>query len=321
MGFRPLLCSIVGLLAIVHTSYGHYTFVRLAVNDQWLPPMQYIRNKTAPYLELPRNDTNYYWRGWNAPTYAGTDRPESSRCGRDHMAWAAQTDVLKVRAGEDKLELAMQRWEPVNWKSEHFENCPDGYGTCDQYGMSYNHHGPLMVHLSPVPRGKDVREYDGSGEWVKILTVGVEVRQDDPAHWIMYNRGGLPPRFSFKIPAQTPPGQYLMRMDAIYLGFQDVIAGNLVTSEQQLYPSCAQIEVVGSGEESNTSSFPKGIRIPEDIIDGTPGMPFVSLDMYRQATIDPGYHYPGGPLWDGEKLVQDRPDLTVKPAKGMSRLE
>ncbi|KAM7218615.1 Glycosyl hydrolase family 61 domain containing protein [Rhypophila decipiens] len=320
MGLRRLVYGISGLLAMIHASHGHYTFVRLAVNDEWLRTMQYIRNKTGPYLELPRSDTNYHWRGWNAPTYAGTDRPESSRCGRDNMAWAAQTDVLKVRAGEDKLEFAMQRWEPVNWKTNQFEYCPDAYGTCDlDYGMTFNHHGPLMVHLSPVPQGKDVREYDGSGSWVKILTVGVEVREDDPAHWIMYNRGGLPPRFSFKIPAQTPPGQYLMRMDAVYIGGQYVIAGNAITVEAQLYPSCAQIEVIAPAENGNASSstaFPKGIRIPEDIVEGTLGMQLASLEMYRQQTIDPGYYYPGGMLWDGEKMVQDRPDLTVKPAGG-----
>ena len=26
-------------------------------------------------------------------------------------------------------------------------------------------------------------------------------------------------------------------------------------------------------------------------------------------SIDEGYVYPGGPLWDGENLVQDKPDV------------
>lgn len=34
-----------------------------------------------------------------------------------------------------------------------------------------------------------------------------------------------------------------------------------------------------------------------------------SLEMYRMQSIDEGYVYPGGPLWDGENLVQDKPDV------------
>lgn len=36
-----------------------------------------------------------------------------------------------------------------------------------------------------------------------------------------------------------------------------------------------------------------------------------SLDMYNNKKIDDNYTYPGGPLWNGETLVVDKPDLTV----------
>ena len=63
--------------------------------------------------------------------------------------------------------------------------------------MGFNHWGPLMVHLSKMPDGQDVHGYDGSGDWVKIFMLGVEVREDDPAHWILFNREKLPPRVSY----------------------------------------------------------------------------------------------------------------------------
>ena len=34
-----------------------------------------------------------------------------------------------------------------------------------------------------------------------------------------------------------------------------------------------------------------------------------SLAMYREQKIDKDYVYPGGPLWDGVNLAQDRPSF------------
>jgi hypothetical protein len=51
-----------------------------------------------------------------------------------------------------------------------------------------------MVHLSPVPEGKEIHEYDGSGEWVKIHTIGLEHRVEEhpdfPVWWLAYNGTG-----------------------------------------------------------------------------------------------------------------------------------
>jgi hypothetical protein len=55
-----------------------------------------------------------------------------------------------------------------------------------------------MMHLSKVPMGKDVHTYDGSGEWVKIYTLGLEIRKElsYPVFWLPENGGQLPPRVS-----------------------------------------------------------------------------------------------------------------------------
>lgn len=60
--------------------------------------------------------------------------------------------------------------------------------------MDFNHPGPLLAHLSKVPAGGDIHTYDGSGEWVKIHSVGLEVNDDGSLHWLAYNYQGLPSR-------------------------------------------------------------------------------------------------------------------------------
>jgi hypothetical protein len=54
-----------------------------------------------------------------------------------------------------------------------------------QQPMDFNHWGPRTVHLSKVPDGQDVTTYDGSGEWTKIDTVGVEVK-NNVMNWKLY---------------------------------------------------------------------------------------------------------------------------------------
>lgn len=63
--------------------------------------------------------------------------------------------------------------------------------------MDINHPGPYLAHLSPVPDGQTVQEYDGSGEWVKIHSKGLELKEDGSVHWLPYNNQKLPERVSW----------------------------------------------------------------------------------------------------------------------------
>ena len=63
------------------------------------------------------------------------------------------------------------------------------------------------------------------------------------------------------IPAQTPPGQYLMRMDVLWSGAQP---GQI---QAQMYPSCAQLNIVSDSK----TALPEGVRIPEIFADDQPG--------------------------------------------------
>jgi hypothetical protein len=302
-----VICALAAALPVVQ---GHFTFVRVAVNGDWQAPFQFIRNKTAPFEEpdTPHNTNNT--RGYHDPTFVTTDYPNSARCGRDNMAHAADTEVLKLKAG-DTVEFVVTAAEPSYWTNPaevSWNDCPEGRGFCSyqRYNGSYMtiiHDGPVVAHLSKVPSGVSVHEYDGSGDWVKIHTTGLEIRKQDakPLFWLPHNNQFTPPRFIFKVPKQTPAGQYLLRVDLIWPGLLYILDGKVISDgEAQLYPSCAQIEV----ESEATEPMPQGISIPEDLGTKSPGCQ-VSIGQYRRELVDPGYVYPGGPLWDGEKLIED----------------
>ena len=91
--------------------------------------MSHISNKTAPFEELDTPNANYNERTYNSPTFAATDYPASVRCGRDNMAWAADTEVLTVKAG-DTIELAHSRNEPWYWDDNQWYDCPNDRGSC-----------------------------------------------------------------------------------------------------------------------------------------------------------------------------------------------
>ncbi|KAI8947023.1 glycoside hydrolase [Xylaria longipes] len=264
-------------------------------------------NKTSPYDDLGVTvDFPWTLRLYNDPTWP-IDRPESVRCGRDHMNHALSTEVLTVRAG-DSVAFAHQLKEPAEWTSAQFLNCPEGRGTCDDegYTLGLYHEGPVVAHLSKVPEGQDVHTYDGSGEWTKIYTIGVRTRgpgdfSGPPFIWLPHNDGKLPPKFEFTIPPQTPAGQYLLRIDMIWPG--TVMKQQNYTLYTQMYPSCAQIQVES---DAIGDSLPKGIRIPEDLSPTSPGM-MVSEYMHYGRTMDEDFVYPGGLRWDGENLIVDKP--------------
>jgi hypothetical protein len=75
-------------------------------------------------------------------------------------------------------------------------------------------------------------------------------------------------KLTFKIPAQTPAGQYLMRMDVLMAGRNDeyIKIGEL-GSYAQMYPSCAQLNIVSDSQ----TPFPKGVKIPEIFAPENPG--------------------------------------------------
>jgi hypothetical protein len=327
MGVIALLFILMVATRLVE---GHNAWVRVAVNGKWARPFEFIRNLTAPFEELERPScTGCNPRCYVCPTWADYDYPQSVRCGRDNMAHAADTDVLRVKAGDEltflSTTLAQDAWQAsgVQW-----DGCPDGKGVCTPGRTSsppdrVYHNGPIIAHLSKVPEGQDVHEYDGSGKWTKIYTMGATLvtdvdREDIPSPYFW--KGSVDqdfqvssPPFKFQIPKQTPAGQYLLRMDSVNIGMHTMPKDGSdwiwQSGETQVYPGCAQIEV----QSDYTGSLPEGgVQIPEALFTKSPGMSLLGVSgefgpgRYQRIVLDPEYVYPGGPLWDGEKLVQDR---------------
>ncbi|KAK2766163.1 hypothetical protein FQN54_007679 [Arachnomyces sp. PD_36] len=139
------------------------------------------------------------------------------------------------------------------------------------------HPGPLTVYLSQA--SGDVKSYDGSGDWFKISELGAEIT----AEAITWPADGLT-EYTFEIPAATPPGDYLLRIEHIGLHGAGDVGG------AQFYISCAQITVEGSGSGSPapTVSFP-GAYSPED--------PGILIGIYYP--IPESYTVPGPEVWSG----------------------
>lgn len=307
---RPSLA--VAFAVMLSSVHSHYVFVRLSVNGKWHAPLQYIRNHTHGYWEesTPGGYSNrprdYTW--WIAPS----DRPESMRCGRDNMAWANQTEILSVNAG-DRFEFASTTMDPYLWTDAQFNNCPDGRGMCnDPEEYTYFHPGPVVAHISKVPDGQSAQTYDGTGEWTKIYTLGLEFRKNNgkPVHWLPrgspdeYIIGTIPGRIIFNLPKETPKGQYLLRVASVWHASKWTYEGVTSRSEGQLFHSCAHIQV----ESDTDGALPKGVLIPEIFQYDQPGM-VVSGEMGGSLVVDEDYTYPGGQLWNGRELVDDKPSL------------
>ncbi|KAF1996401.1 hypothetical protein P154DRAFT_579997 [Amniculicola lignicola CBS 123094] len=260
-----LLPSLLVLLATVSFTNAHIEFIRIAHNGVWQSPLRYIRNRTSPWQEADLPGLSGY-RQWTFPTFP-SDALTSVRCGRDSLSWASQTETLKVKAG-DEVEFLAFNAQPLVWDDTseiQWEGCPDGRGGCipeaapsfGYYAFRVQHEGPASVFISRVPDGQDITGYDGSAEWQKIKTWGVEFRNEGVSTFWLPNQQV---RLKVNLPRQTPAGKYLLRIDQIWPGS--------ISSSAQHYPACAHIEV-----EDNPSSnpLPAGVKIPEILCPGCPG--------------------------------------------------
>ncbi|KAK0732419.1 glycosyl hydrolase family 61-domain-containing protein [Apiosordaria backusii] len=99
------------------------------------------------------------------------------------------------------------------------------------------HPGPTTIHMSRAPG--DVRQYRGDGDWFKVqetLICRAPNRYLADTDWCSWDQ----PDQTFTLPRDTPPGQYLVRVEHIAMhGAQ--------SGDTEFYFTCAQIEVTGNG--------------------------------------------------------------------------
>ncbi|KAF9261007.1 glycoside hydrolase family 61 protein F [Marasmius fiardii PR-910] len=142
------------------------------------------------------------------------------------------------------------------------------------------HKGPMMTYMARAPT--DITKWmpGTAAVWFKIAEDG----KDSNGLWAASDKlnanNGI---YTLTIPKNLRPGQYIIRHEILALHFASTYPG------VQVYPSCIQVEVTGSGNAFPTSfvSFP-GAYTPS-----TPGMVW---DIYTDTAP---YPIPGPAVWTG----------------------
>ncbi|KAK0213119.1 glycosyl hydrolase family 61-domain-containing protein [Desarmillaria ectypa] len=142
-----------------------------------------------------------------------------------------------------------------------------------------SHVGPIVAYIAPadVTPGKDA--------WVKIYEEGY-----DGSEWavtkLIANKG----KVDITIPSTLAAGDYLYRIEILALHESDTLYSANSARGIQLYPSCHQLTVTGSG----STSLPSGVSFPGTYTDKEPGIKF---NVYTEEAST--YVIPGPDVWDG----------------------
>lgn len=142
------------------------------------------------------------------------------------------------------------------------------------------HPGPAMAYLAKVPSGQTAANWDGSGAvWFKIYEIG-PVFGGDALVWPTDNAKEV----TFTIPAATPSGDYLVRVEHIGLHVANSVGA------AQFYLSCGQITLTGggSGTPAPLVSFPGAYSATD---------PGILIDIYYP--LPTNYTFPGPAVWTG----------------------
>ncbi|KAL8310298.1 hypothetical protein RB597_010227 [Gaeumannomyces tritici] len=119
--------------------------------------------------------------------------------------------------------------------------------SCKNEAIGGAHYGPVMVYLSKVP---DASRADGSAPWFKIFENGWASTGGvgDNDEWGVKDLNKCCGKMDVPIPRSLAAGDYLLRAEVIALH----TAGS--AGQAQLYMTCYQITVTGSGTWSPPAS-------------------------------------------------------------------
>ncbi|KAJ7624824.1 glycoside hydrolase [Roridomyces roridus] len=151
--------------------------------------------------------------------------------------------------------------------------------TVDGNPSNLYHPGVLNVYMAQAPSGTDVASWDGSGDvWFKVYQISAVT---DGGSTITFPATGLT-QVTFPIPAETPSGQYLIRVEHIALHVASSYGG------AQFYIACGQVEVTGggSGTPGPLVAFPGAY---------TGNEPGILINIYYP--IPANYTQPGPAVW------------------------
>jgi hypothetical protein len=184
-------------------------FSRLMVNGTLSSNFQYIRDVAAN----PDGHPELFGKGF--PLVDGLSSPDLV-CGRSAFPVRNPSiETATILAGDDVSF----------YLSTPYDDLPDAYQP------TIFHIGPGQVFLSKLPESvNDLNDYDGRGDFFKIAYAGVKNNK-----FILLDTLAM----NFTIPATTPPGKYLMRIEHWMVDYRK---GN-----SQWYVSCAHVDIMGSG--------------------------------------------------------------------------
>ncbi|SPO05362.1 related to cellulose binding protein CEL1 [Cephalotrichum gorgonifer] len=116
----------------------------------------------------------------------------------------------------------------------------------DQVGFRirdvWGHPGIQQVYMSKAPG--TAKSYKGDGDWFKVYSLTTSNLTADPIWWAPFVDNVGITTFTFTLPTDLPPGQYLMRAEGLALHSAGEYGG------AQFYIGCAQLDVTGSGNGS-----------------------------------------------------------------------
>jgi hypothetical protein len=217
------------IMALLHSSHlasAHYAFPIFIFNgirsDWW----QYIR-------PIALDPYGYHFN----PVRTYTDEPQVCGIGATKTGHQVATAVIKAGSEIGFQVIAQSNvmgFEPVRPANPELAD------------FLY-HTGPAQLFLSKAPGA--LEDYEGDGEWFKV---GVQPASDGKT-WDSYMKNEL----NFTIPATTPPGKYLARVEHLYIFPQ--------YNETQQFINCAHIEIVGpgGGTPGPTIKFPGGYALDD----------------------------------------------------------
>lgn len=143
-----------------------------------------------------------------------------------------------------------------------------------------NHPGPTQYYLAKVPEGQSVKTWDGAGAvWFKFHTEMPLAGGSGGQSWPAQN---LYQTANATIPAATPSGDYLLRVEQIALHLAQTADG------AQFYLACSQVTITGGddGTPGPLMAFPGAYKATD------PGI-LVNLGRVSSTTYVP----PGPAVW------------------------
>ncbi|RYP91834.1 hypothetical protein DL770_002011 [Monosporascus sp. CRB-9-2] len=219
------------------------------------------KDSTVNYVASGRTVTELFFEGkaslWhetkNAPPQPAPSSPSSSRPAHPHPAGAG---ALGLQPADRRRR---DRGIAVGWRRD-----PRWVRLDETFG----HLGPQQAYPSRAPARVTAIDYDGLGGWVRVYAAGTLASsswaEPEDLSWAVRRKHS----FLLMPPLETPPGEYLLRLEGLAL--------HAAHKQAQFYISCAQLRVTGNG----TRTLGPLVNFPGTYTPTIPGLLIPGFWMY-----------------------------------------